>query len=108
MPLTPPLPAPYSGVPSSLCASLCAQSPQGAVLHDILTRALGFTLAQGSLAPVAAAISRTGLAPVLAQAEAWLAQGRLVEMHTARELHRAYFVRVTAATGRVISVLQST
>ena len=94
MPVVPP------GVPANICAQLCESAPGGVVLHDVLTRAIGFTLAQGDLADGALAIRQNSqgcwdVSQFVTKLNAWLQKDRrLIEMHSGRELLQATFVKI--------------
>jgi hypothetical protein len=94
------LPVVPTGVPAARVAALLARSKQPAALHDALTRVIGFTTCQGSLAGAALTLRRAPSGGWLAQpfieaVQKWLVEERrLVEMHTGRALVQAFFVRV--------------
>lgn len=87
-------------------------SLRGQVVHDALTRVIGFTLAHGDLASAALTIRENvssgtwDMRVFLQRLQSWLASDRrLIEMHSGRALTRAFFVRISR--GRVADVLDS-
>jgi hypothetical protein len=102
------LPVIPTGVSAAAVARL-TQRKYPAVLHDVLTRVIGFTTCQGHLEAAALTLKRDPsnpsgwhVTPFIEQVQRWLvSEKRLIELHSGSPLVRALFVRThkNRATG---------